>query len=223
VSEDWKQLVAASERVFHDLEGMTYEYSEVGIYRHPSGRFFSRNESLHVDADHPRIRFSWVEDPESLLAKQRQRVAERDASGKQAFFDIHAEQAAAAQNTQPAPAQAQGPTASPGVPMASQTLTDALTALLTRTGGFVIAADAGGRFVQFAGGVGEPLLMDVPKISAEEGVRAATAFAGQPFTVSGDTFNLGFGEDAAAASAAAMTFFQQVLGVATPQLTFTEE
>lgn len=214
--EDWERLERESEQVFHDLEGMTYEYKEVWVYLHPSGRHFQRYEYLHVDADTARVSRAWLEDPEGRLAELRAKVAAREAKGEQAFYDLSG--GASAPSTPPAPSSEAGAS-----PMSQDALSTALTALLQRSGGFVIVNEAGGRFVQFAGGVGEPLLLDVPNLSAEEGVRAATAFGGQPFSVSGNGFNLAYGQDASAAAAGAMTFFQKVFGVAAPQLSLVEE
>ena len=106
--------------------------------------------------------------------------------------------------------------------MPSSNLPEALTSLLQRSGGFVVATDAGGRFVQFAGGVGEPLLLDVPNLDAAEGAKIVTAFAGQPFSLNGNMFNLPCA-DPAAGAAAAQTVFTQVFGVAAPQLSLLEE
>jgi len=211
--EDWSQLISESERVFHDREGMTYEYRAVEVYQHPTGRYIRRHESLHIDADVARVSHDWLEDPESHLAALRGMVAAREASGKPAFFDLNASDASNSRTSKG--------TAMQSAP--NSTLTAALTALLQRTGGFVIVNEAGGRFVQFAGGVGEPLLLDVPNLDAAEGARASQAFAGQPFSITGNTFNLAYGQDAAAAAAGAETLFREVLGVPSPQFTLTEE
>jgi len=115
----------------------------------------------------------------------------------------------------------QQPSAGPAGGVVSQ-LVPALEALLTRSGGFVIAQEASGRFVQFAGGVGEPLLLDVPNLSGPELARAGGAFAGQPFSVNEwegkSSFNLSFGRDARAAAEAAQRFFVEVLEIPAPSV-----
>lgn len=222
--EDWEAQVKDAELVFHERRGMSYEYTQVEIYRQSGGRYIERYESLHVDADEARVRWSWLEGGEGRVADLRAEAAARAAQGE-GFFDLNAA-------SRPGPASAATPAAAgsgavgsgarlgPG----SDPLAAALEALLQRSGGFVIATDSGsGRFVQFAGGLGEPLLLDVPNLSAEEGIRASQVFAAQPFSVAGSCFNLAFGEDTLAAASAARTFFREVLRVAPVSLSLETE
>lgn len=213
MGEAWDQLARESERVYHERVGMSYEYKQVELFRHPSGRFLERYEFLHVDADEARVRWSWLEDGSQRLAALEAAAAARAAQGETDYIDIFAQSKGAAP----------GAGASVAAQPASGDLAQALRSLLQRHGGFVIASEAGGRFLQFAGGVGEALLLDVPNLSAEEGIRASQAFAGQPFTVQGSTFNLRFGEDADAAARAALSFFAEVWRISAPTLSLEQE
>jgi len=198
--EDWASRIAESRKVLGDKEGHTYEYSQVEYFLHPSGRTIRRLETLHCDADVERVEHDWLEPPEAGRAILTLRAKQAARMGKPAFVDL-----GAAGEVSPNP------------------LVSALEALLQRSGGFVIAHEASGRFVQFAGGPGEPLLLDVPNLSSDEVARAVVAFAGRSYQIheweGRPCFNLAHGTDARAAAESGHRFFAEVLLIPQPSLT----
>lgn len=206
MSEDWKRLILESTRVLEDKEGHSYEYSHVEFFLHPSGKTIRRYEHLHVDADESQVHHSWLESAEAEQAMAAVRARQVARGGKPAFFALGGGGASA-------------PSSDP--------FEAALRALCQRSDGFVIAEDAvSGRFVQFAGGVGEPLTLDAPNLSPSELARAGAAFAGQPFQINEWEghygFNLTLSAPARAASAA-RRFFAEVFGSKAPRLSFRDE
>lgn len=204
MSEDWNRLIVASEKLLEDKEGHPYEFSHVEYFRHPSGRVIRRLETLHVDADHSRVHHDWLEPAQAEQAMTALRAKQAARGGEPAFYDL---------------AQGGGAGADP--------FAAALQALCQRSGGFVIVDDAvSGRFVQFAGGVGEPLTLDVPSLSGAEVARAGAVFAGQPFQINEWEGTSGFSlthSDVERAITSARRFFGEVFQSMAPQLSFRDE
>ena len=204
MSEDWNRRIVESELVLEDKEGHPYEFSHVEYFLHPSGRTIRRLETLHVDADESRVHHGWLEPGEAEQALQALRARQAARGGKPAFHELGNE-----------------------APTPSDPFEAALEALGKRRGGFLIVEDAvGGRFVQFAGGIGEPLTLDVPSLSPEEVARASALFAGKPFQINEWEGHLGFSmthSDAGRAVVSARRFFGEVFGSLTPQLSFRDE
>ncbi len=91
----------------------------------------------------------------------------------------------------------------------------ALAGLLSRpSGAFTIFEDTStGKFVQFAGGEGESLMLDLPKASLEPDERARAIEFFRPFGPRDleDSFQVDFGRDAGHAAGVAMQVFAAVL------------